>query len=444
MPLSGISTWEVEAGMRTTRRQLLAGTSALAASAALGSRRSEAAAQEATTIRWWHISIQDDLKAGMQAAADAFMAENPGVTIEITVLENDAFKTKMTTTMQSGDPPDVFQSWGGGVLYQYADAGLVRDITADLAEDGWGESFGQAGLALYANNGQNWGVPWRMGMVGMWYYKSLFEEAGIEATPETWDDLLAAVTALKDAGITPISLGAGEKWPAHFYWVYLAIRNGGKAAFDAAYAGEGSFADPAFVKAGEDLMQLVALEPFQTDFLASTYPDADTLFANQQTAMQLMGHWEPNNIDNLSADPEAARADLAFFPFPVVEGGSGDPTDVLGGGDGFAIGINAPDVAVEFVRYLTSLQMQEEWAAAGWAVPPAVTAAASAVTDENIKPMMELLADANYFQLYYDQFLPPAVGGAVNDEVQALIAGSQTPQGAAEAIEAVFASETGS
>ena len=122
--------------MRTTRRRLLAGATALAASSAIGARYESASAQDKTVIRWWHISIQEDLKAGMQAAADAFMAEHPDVSIEITVLENDAFKTKMTTTMQSGDPPDVFQSWGGGVLYQYADAGLVRDITADLAEDG--------------------------------------------------------------------------------------------------------------------------------------------------------------------------------------------------------------------------------------------------------------------------------------------------------------------
>ena len=430
--------------MRTNRRRLLAGTSALAASAALGTSTRRVSAQEPSTIRWWHISVQDDLRAGFQAAADAFVAERPDVTIEITVLENEAFKTKIATAMQSGDPPDVFQSWGGGVLYQYADAGLVRDITDALAADGWGESFGQAGLALYANNGQNFGVPWRLGMVGMWYSLSDFAEAGIETPPATWADFLTAVETLKTAGITPISLGEGDKWPGHFYWVYLAIRNGGKAAFDAAFTRQGSFADPPFVKAGEDLLQLVALEPFQADFLAATYPDADSLFANGQTAMQLMGHWEPNNIDGLAEDPEAARANLGFFPFPAVEGGAGNPTDVLGGGDGFAIGINAPDSAVDFVRFLTSVPMQEEWAAAGWAVPPAVTAAAADVTDENIKPMMALLEEANYFQLYYDQFLPPAVGAVVNDEVQALIAGSQTPQGVADAIEAAFAAESGS
>jgi raffinose/stachyose/melibiose transport system substrate-binding protein len=430
--------------MATTRRRLLAGTSALAATAALSGRFTPVAAQDKTTIRWWHISIEEELKAGMQAAADAFIADHPDVEIEITVLENEAFKTKLATAMQSGDPPDIFQSWGGGVLYEYANAGLVRDITADLAADGWGESFGQAGLALYATEDKNYGVPWRLGMVGVWFNKSIFADAGIETPPATWTEFLEVVETLKAAGITPISLGEGDKWPGHFYWVYLAIRNGGKAAFDSAFSGDGSFADPPFVKAGEDLLQLVALEPFQTDFLAATYSDSDTLFGNGQTAMQVMGHWEPNNLDGLVEDPAAVRANLGFFPFPVVEGGSGDPTDVLGGGDGFALGINAPDAAVDFVRYLTSLEVQEDWAAKGWAVPPTVIGAEAAVTDENIKPMMELLQKANYFQLYYDQFLPPAVGGVVNDEVQALIAGSQTPQGVAEAVEASFAAETGS
>src|SRR5690606_12264235 len=143
--------------------------------------------------------------------------------IEITVLENEAFKSKLATSMQSGEPPDVFQSWGGGVLYEYANAGLVRDITEQLAQDGWGGSFVPSALALYGQDGQTFGVPWRTGMIGVWYRKSLFEQAGIEAPPETWTEFLETVETLKGAGITPISLGEGDKWPGHFYWCYLAI-----------------------------------------------------------------------------------------------------------------------------------------------------------------------------------------------------------------------------
>src|SRR5215471_2848533 len=84
------------------------------------------------TINWWHISTTDPLKSIFQNLADQYMKAHPNVTIKITVIENEAFKTKLNTAMQAGAPPDIFQSWGGGVLQQYAAAGLMKDITADL------------------------------------------------------------------------------------------------------------------------------------------------------------------------------------------------------------------------------------------------------------------------------------------------------------------------
>ena len=160
------------------------------------------------------------------------------------------------------------------MLYQYADAGLVRDITADLAEDGWGESFGQAGLALYADDGKNYGVPWRMGMVGFWYHMSLFEAGRDRSRPDDLGRIPGRRGTTESGWPDADLLGEGDKWPAHFYWVYLAIRNGGKAAFDAAYSREGSFADPPFVKAGEDLLTWWIWIPSRTDSLGTTFPDA--------------------------------------------------------------------------------------------------------------------------------------------------------------------------
>ena len=39
--------------------------------------------------------------------------------------------------------------------------------------------------------------------------------------------MLEDVQTLKDAGITPIAVGAGDKWPAHFWYSYLMVRLGG-------------------------------------------------------------------------------------------------------------------------------------------------------------------------------------------------------------------------
>ena len=45
-------------------------------------------------------------------------------------------------------------------------------------------------------------------------------------------------------------------------------------------------------------------------------------------------------------------------------------------------------------------------------------------------------ASAKYFQLYFDQFLPSSVAGAINDETAKLYAGTSTPEEVCAAIQA--------
>ncbi len=388
------------------------------------------------TIEWWHISTTNPLLTIFQDLANQYMKDHPNVKINITVRANDPFKEALNAAMQADDPPDIFQSWGGGVLQQYAEAGLLKDISADLQKDGWGASFGKAGLDLYSYNGKNYGVPWDLGAVGFWYNKALFAQAGITQVPATWDDFLNVVKTLKQKGITPISLGEGSKWPGAFYWEYLAVRLGGKAAFDKAYSRSGgAFTDEPFVKAGEYLKQLVDLQPFQNGFLGAGYDEVERpVMGNGQAAMELQGQWAPAN--NAASAKDGKGPEFGFFPFPAVPGGAGAPTDVLGGGNGFGIGKNAPPEAIDFVKFLTSVQNESLYAQKGAALPP-VKAAQSAVTDANLKVVAELVANAGYYQLYYDQFMTPEVGNAVNDNTAKIFAGTATPQEVAKAIDDV-------
>lgn len=399
-------------------------------------------AQDAVTIDWWHISTETSQAAYWQGLADEYTAMHPDVAIEITILENAAFKERLTTVMQAGDPPDIFQSWGGAVLWTYADNGLVRNIAPEL-EGEWRDSFAaQAALELYGQNGEYYGVPWTWGAVGMFYNKALFEEAGLDpdSPPATWEEFLTAVQTLKDAGITPISLGEGEKWPGHFWWVYLALRQGGEEAFLNAYNRTGTFGDEPFVQAGEYLESLVTLEPFSEGFLALSHPESEGVFGNGEAAMMLMGQWAPGAQAQYSESGEGIGDDMGFFNFPALPDGAGDAGDVLGGGDGFGIGANAPDEAVDFVRFLTSADNQR--AGAEIFIVPVVNGLEDIFEDD---PIMQAILDARnnapYFQLYYDQFLPPAVGSAVNDSVQTIFAGTATAEEAALAIEEVAAFE---
>lgn len=395
----------------------------------------EASAQN-VTITWWHISTADNHKALFQKFADDYMADHPNVTIEITVLENEAFKTKLTTVMQSGEPPDIFQSWGGGVMNDYANAGLLQDITPALDADGgaWRNTFATGALGVYSYKGKNYGVPWDMGMIGFWYNKELFAQAGIDNPPTTWTEFLADVKALKAAGITPIALGEGDKWPGMHMWAYLATRLGGKANFEGAYNRTGSFTDAPFVDAGKKLQELIALEPFQDGFLGATYGDEATAMGNGKAAMELMGQWAPSVEAANSEDKMGLGDKLGFFPFPMVEGGKGDPADAVGGGNGFAIGKNASPEAIDFVKFMTSAENQAALAKIGVAIP-VVKGGEVGLSDPLMIELQKTFAAAQYFQLYYDQALPAAMGSVVNDSTQGIFAGTLTPEQAAQAIE---------
>ncbi len=59
----------------------------------------------------------------MEEAVKEYEAANPGITVELPFLENEAFKAKLTTLLQSDEAPDIFHSWGGGVFYEQAKCG---------------------------------------------------------------------------------------------------------------------------------------------------------------------------------------------------------------------------------------------------------------------------------------------------------------------------------
>ncbi|MFI5896100.1 extracellular solute-binding protein [Actinoplanes sp. NPDC051513] len=420
---------------RFGRRSFLELTAAAAAGAVLAGCGDDDGGKpgSAKKIRWWHIANTDPMLSAWAQMAHQFEAAHPGVKFEITPLENEAFKTKLTTVVQAGDPPDIFHTWGGGVLFQQADAGMVKDITADVGA--WKGTLIPTALDAYTNGGKTYASAVDTGMVGFWYNKELFDRAGVSTPPATWADYLEAVRKLKAAKITPIALAGKEKWPGHYYWAYLAMRVAGLDALRQAGADK-NFNTPDFVAAGDRLAELVALQPFQTGYLAAGYSTADgqaATMGNGKAAMELMGQWAPVVERDNSAGKKGLGGKLGFFTFPAVDGGKGKITDAFGGGGGFAVGKDAPPEAIEFLKFIAQPENARiEAKTAG--VLPVVKAAQDAVTDPNLKLVGDTMVNSTGFQLYLDQAYAPAVGQQVNDSVAELLAGKSSPQQVVQAI----------
>ena len=131
---------------------------------------------------------------------------------------------------------------------------------------------------------RSYGVPFEMGEVAFYYNKKLFDKAGVKAEDiKTWDDFLGAVKKLKAAGITPIVVGAGEKWPMHFYYSYLVMRIGGDTRWPTRRpARMAASRTPTFVEAGKRLRELAALEPFQPGYLSTKHSAIGRHFRRRQ------------------------------------------------------------------------------------------------------------------------------------------------------------------
>jgi raffinose/stachyose/melibiose transport system substrate-binding protein len=390
-------------------------------------------------VEWWHIGTAANDRAMNEGFANAYMEAHPNVKIEITVLENEAFKTKLTTVMQSGNPPDIFQTWGGGVLAEYAKVNLVKDITKEVKGTAWGNSMAPGVWEVYSSNGKVYAAPGDAGCITFWYNKDLLAKVGYTSFPADWDDFITMVKKLKAAGIIPIALGGGDKWPAMHMWSYIALRIGGPQLFQDTFSGKNQkgFEHPDFIKAGQMLADLVALKPYQDGFLGATYNDEAALVGNGVAAMELMGQWAPNVQRDNSSSKVGIGDSLAAAPFPSIKGGKGKVTEVIGGGGGYAIGINAPDAAVDFLKFLTKKENQITIAETNGALVT-TKGAEVGIKDPNAKMVKALVDKCTFFQLYLDQFLSPAAGGTVNDSVQAILAGTSTPAEACAAIQTAY------
>lgn len=392
--------------------------------------------QAQTVVKHLHIESIPGQVAILNEAAAEFMAANPDIKIELPFLENEAFKAKLTTLLQSADAPDVFHSWGGGVFQEQAKAGFLRPIENVLSQEAK-DNQGQAGVSAFtAADGHIYGVARDVSEVVLWYNKALFEQAGVDpASMSTWDGFLAGVQKFKDAGITPIAVGAKDKWPAHFWWSKLVVRLASKDGFEAAARGEGDgFAGEDFVKAGEYFLQLAALEPWQQGFLAASYGDASGYFGDGKAAMHLMGDWDYGAMKDNSATKQGIPDDqLGILPFPTIEGGKGDPTDTLGGLGGVLFSKNASDAAVKWIEFFNSPEVQKRFAAEAYYIPIA-KGAADVMTNPFKVQIGKNIGNAHWHALFFDQALGPNVGGVVNDVSAELAANSISAKEAAELI----------
>ena len=393
------------------------------------------------TLTFWHNSTTGPGKEYWDETAAQFEDANPGVTVEIQSIQNEDMDGKLQTALNSGDAPDIFMARGGGKLADIVEAGQALDLT-DLVADDVEAAVGGT-LSAFSIDGKVYGMPTSVLPGGIYYNKTMFEQAGIEGTPTTMTELEDAVAKLKAIDIEPIALGGKAAWPAAHWYYFFALRHCSQDVMTDA-AESMSFEDPCWTDAAEDLNDFAGIEPFNEGYLTTdaqgSAASSAGMIANDQAAMELMGAWNPGAIADLTPDKKP-KADLGWFPFPAVEDGAGDPSAMMGGVDGYACSAQAPaEECAAFLNFFMSQERQEAYAEA-FVTLPASQDAQGVVTDPALLDVLAAYNDAAYVQVWLDTLFGQNVGNALNAGVVEMLAGSGTPEGVIEAVNDAAAKE---
>jgi raffinose/stachyose/melibiose transport system substrate-binding protein len=403
--------------------------------ALLGSLSMSASAE--TTIKILHLQKLPKVLAIWQEAAQTYEKTHPGVKIEFDYLENEAFKAKLPTLLQSKDRPSMFHSWGGGVMYEQINAGVCQDITSAISEGGFKDTFYPAGVQNFTFQGKTYGLPNDVAPIVFWYNKDLVQKAGVDPTKiKDWDDFIDAVKKCEAAGITPLAAGGKDKWPLHFYPALLMMRIMGKEGMQAAYDGKnGGFGSPEVIKAFQLFKDLAALNPFQKGYLANTYPESAGTFHDGKAAFHLMGTWDITEGRSDSSDGKGLPDEkLGWFFFPEVKGGKGHANDIFASLDGWLVAKDAPKETVDFLKVWLGKEVQDKIAEAGLFIPM-VKGTAEVIKDQFYKQIAQETATSQWIAIAIDQLLGPDTGRVFNDACADIAAGNMTPEKAAKTVE---------
>ena len=136
---------------------------------------------------------EDDVVAMTQA-----FTESTGIQVNPTFVAYEELAPKILTSAASGGYDVIL----GDCIWpaQFAKAGIVLDVTDRVNELDLDDIY-QGALDATKYEGKYYGMPWLNDVKYMFVNMELLKQAGIEAAPTTWDELIADAKACKEQGI---------------------------------------------------------------------------------------------------------------------------------------------------------------------------------------------------------------------------------------------------
>ena len=374
-----------------------------------------------------HIMVNesDSQVAAWNKALGEYKETHPDIVIKEDKADNDAYKTKLKTTLAAGSASDIFYSWGGGFSESFVEAGIVENL----------DSYVESGVIdmdkMMPNICNNfyyddslYGLPLDSFMGVLMCNQELFDKYNLEV-PKTMEELYHVSEVFLENGITPLALGEKDKWPGLFPFGILSLRYGGVEENTALLNGEGNF-DQEFVKrAAGELENLVEKGVFSDSAVALTNDEAKNEFLEGRAAMFYNGSW---GVADLDVNSKLAGK-LTVTNWPTVEDGAEHQNEYIGGASAtLMVSSKSPhkEEAVEFAVFM-SQKFSEYGYESGAHLPTWKYEGNAELSDMQVQ-LMEMMEKADGFCLAWDTLLDSETADIHSNSLQGIYAKQTTAE----------------
>lgn len=344
-------------------------------------------------------------RAFTEQMVEMWNEQNPDQPVELSTVAHEDFKQAIRAYLAADPTPDVLTWFAGNRARFFIDRGLIMDFSEMWEAESLSDVYAPGFEALATVDDGKFFLPTSYYWWAIYYRPSLFEQVGLEAPIETWDQLLNACDVLNDAGIAPITIGTRFRWPAAAWFDYINMRvNGPQFHIDLMLLEE-QYTDERVRAVFDTWNDLFEHNCFIENPAAYDWNEALDFMVQGEAAMYLMGGFITDSY------PDEMEDDLDFFRFPIINPdmpiGEDAPTD----GYFIAAGAPNPQGAMAFLNFLGSQEIQQMAFDDMGRLPTRTDVDISSASPATQKGI-ELVQSADYVAQFYDRDTTPEMADA--------------------------------
>ena len=347
---------------------------------------SVAGAEGKTVVFWTMWESTEPQGKVIRQAVDAYQAAT-GNKVDLQFKGRTGIREGLQPALDAGTTIDLFDEDIDRVNVTWGT--YLMDLE-DMAKAANYEETANVGLIKAARDvadGTLKSIPYQPNLFAIFYNVDIFEDAGIENVPTTWEEFLAVCEAIKAKGYVPFtSDDAYIMTNLGYHLARLIGEEGVRRVVD-----EGLWAEePAVLeaaKAYEDLAKKGYLSPTIGSAVWPSNQNGELAFG--ESAMYLNGSWLPNEVKDMTG-PDF---NWGCFSYPAVPGGVNGPEAANFGAQVLAINKSSKvgQEAFDLIGYLTKGEFDALLSKESIGIP-----ADSSNTDwpamlKNVQPVMDML-----------------------------------------------------